>query len=867
MRAKALERRAPAYGARSGYSDREREAQGFMISRYGLKYCVMATGGAPGDRCRTAILAGGSLLLVVLLLATAQSLMAAPLSAQATESSRPASKSASKSRAAKKKTSAAGASHADGHSSRRSSKSASSVGGSAEARSHSSSGRKIGRSSRSVRSKSHSRVAARRLTPAERARTIKLRSAFTASSQLRPMAQQLAATRTPAAYAGVLNYAQTHTGEASAAAYLALGHAYLLDRRFDEAARSFHVANVRGDALHDYADYLEAQADLQGGRGNDADAILEGFSARHPDSIFTPNVPVMLASAYLQQGNPEAALRVLAPLANQERATHADYLYALGRAYQLCGKTTEAAVVYRKLYLTQPLSGEAANARVQMQAIGAPPLTLAERRAHADKLFSAKRYAEASESYHGLAREAADKGDPEAASYQVYAAASDFKLKKLKKAEAERLPDSNGDAGALRLYLLAELARNDNDFVGNSAAIEQLKQRFPNSRWLNEALYSAANMYMLKRDYAQAIGAYAQLVSMFPESSYAPSSHWREAWLNYRLRNYAEAARLCDEQIERYEGGIEIPNALYWRGRIYEDEERNIGQAENYYRALAGTYPNYYYALLARQRLASLPAQSASPTPVLAHVHPLPTPDLTDQLPADDIHLIKARLLANAALNEYIAAEIQASPDSAEWGVFGQAQIYASYGEYSRALQTMKQAKVSFFALPVNEVPLGYWHLLFPQAYWPSLLADAGKNGLDPYLVASLIRQESEFNPGVVSYANAYGLMQLLPSVGKQMARKEGDKHFSPSRLLDPQTNLDLGTENLRVVLNKFGGQVEYALAAYNAGDERVREWESSGDYKDMPEFVESIPFTQTRDYVQAILRNREMYRLVYTER
>ncbi len=827
----------------------------------------MAIERAPRYREATAFMAGGNLLLVVLLLAIAQLLTVAPLIAQATESTAHTSKTTSKASAAKKKAPSASAAHADGHSSRRATKPASSEGVSAKARAHSSSAAKSSRSSGSARSKTRRRVAARKLTPAERARTIKLRSAFVASSQLRPMAQQLAATRIPAAYAGVLNYAQSHTGEASAAAYLALGHAYLLDRRFSEAASSFHIANVRGDALHDYADYLEAQADLQGGRGTDADAILEGFSARHPDSIFTPNIPVMLASAYLQQGNPGASLRVLAPLANQERASHADYLYALGRAYQLSGNATQAAAVYRKLYLTQPLSGEAANARVQMQAIGAPPLTLAERRTHADKLFSAKRYAEASESYHALAREAAEKGDPEAASYQVYAAASDFKLKKLSKGEAERLPDSNGDAGALRLYLLAELARNDDDFTGNTAAINQLTQRYPTSRWLNEALYSAANMYMLKRDYAQAIGAYAQLVRMFPESTYAPSSHWREAWLNYRLRNYSEAARLCDEQIERYEGGIEVPNALYWRGRIYEDEERNIGQAENYYRALAGSYPNYYYALLARQRIASLPAQAVPQAPELAHVHPLPLPDLTDQLPEDDIHLIKARLLANAALNEYIAAEIQSCPDSHDWGTFGQAQIYASYGEYSRALQTMKQAKVSFFALPVNEVPLGYWHLLFPQAYWPSLVADAGKNGLDPYLVASLIRQESEFNPGVVSYANAYGLMQLLPSVGKQMAKKEGDKHFSASRLLDPETNLDLGTENLRVVLNKFGGQVEYALAAYNAGDERVREWESSGDYKDMPEFVESIPFTQTRDYVQAILRNREMYRRVYTER
>ena len=127
-------------------------------------------------------------------------------------------------------------------------------------------------------------------------------------------------------------------------------------------------------------------------------------------------------------------------------------------------------------------------------------------------------------------------------------------------------------------------------------------------------------------------------------------------------------------------------------------------------------------------------------------------------------------------------------------------------------------------------------------------------------MVASLIRQESEFDPSVVSYANAYGLMQLLPSVGKQMAREEGIGHFETFQLLDPAMNIRLGTRYLRQMLEKFGGVQEYALAAYNAGDSRVVDWQSAGPYHGMDEFVESIPFTQTRDYVEAILRNEETY-------
>lgn len=179
----------------------------------------------------------------------------------------------------------------------------------------------------------------------------------------------------------------------------------------------------------------------------------------------------------------------------------------------------------------------------------------------------------------------------------------------------------------------------------------------------------------------------------------------------------------------------------------------------------------------------------------------------------------------------------------------------------------MKHSGISFFALPMDQVPAIYWKLLFPQPYWSDLTANAQKNGLDPYLVASLIRQESEFNAGVVSHANAYGLMQLLPSVGKAMAKKQGIKGFNAGMLLNPATNLQLGTANLRLVLDRFGGQVEYALAAYNAGDVPIRQWMSSGDYKDIPEFVESIPYTETREYVQAIVRNREMYKALYPAR
>jgi soluble lytic murein transglycosylase len=717
------------------------------------------------------------------------------------------------------------------------------------------------RSAKSRRAAAHRR---RRPAPKATARSIKLTSAFHATEKLRPMAQQLTATRSAAAYRGVESYAQSHPGEGAAAAYLALGHAYMLDHRYDDAANAYRQATRTGKALDDYADYLGAQASLQAGRGADAYALLQNFAERHPGSIFNADAPVLLANAYLQQADPQAALKVLLPLQQTPQASHVGFRYALGRAYQMSSDTARAAAVFRDIYLKQPLSFEAGQARAQLLAM-AVPLTAAERKIHADQLFNAKQYSAASDEYHAIAKDSNGLSASDLDVLKLYSAVCDLKLKRISRKQVETLPEPTDDSVALKLYMLAELSRNEDDEAGHDALIAQMIQRFPKSRWLEEALYSGGNMYLLKHNAKQATFHYSTLVTMFPNSLYAPSAHWRAAWMNYRLRNYAEAARLMDEQVQMYPAGVEVSSALYWRGRIYEDEEHNFAQAVNYYRVLSTTYTNFYYANLARERLKVLGTQTdVAPSPVLSVVPQLNVPDLTGELPENEPHLIKARLLANAALNEYIGPEIQASETSSEWGALAEAEIYASYGEYTRSVQSMKHCGISFYSLPVDQVPALYWHLLFPQPYWPDVVAQSKKNELDPYFVASLIRQESEFNAGAVSRANAYGLMQLLPSVGKSMAKKQKIRHFATSDLLNARVNLELGTMNLKQVLDRFGGQKEYALAAYNAGDSPVRRWMSSNDYKDIPEFVESIPYSETRDYVQAILRNREMYRILY---
>ena len=105
--------------------------------------------------------------------------------------------------------------------------------------------------------------------------------------------------------------------------------------------------------------------------------------------------------------------------------------------------------------------------------------------------------------------------------------------------------------------------------------------------------------------------------------------------------------------------------------------------------------------------------------------------------------------------------------------------------------------------------------------------------------------------------------MQLLPVTGKKVAKEVKLHHFTPSQLYTPTVNLQLGTRYFKSMVDKFGS-FEYALAAYNAGDDRVRDWQAAGKYRDIYEFVESIPFTETREYVQAIMRNANVYRQLY---
>ena len=588
---------------------------------------------------------------------------------------------------------------------------------------------------------------------------------------------------------------------------------------------------------------------------------MKGFKEKYPDSIFVDEVPELETNVLLDLHDPAGAKRVIDAAAADPAAGRAGYQLAAGMVAQALNQNQDAIRIFKDLLLAFPISTEAAIARAKLTSLGAEDLLTSDQlRGLGDAYYRAGHYEEAAEQYRALAQKA-NLDVQQRDGFAVAAAACDLKLKRLTQTEAEALADTPDENGARRLYLIMELARSRNDLDEQTRIVTRMEADFPQSQWLAEALFSSGNLYLLRKDYARAAEYYAYLAQHFPSNKNASAAHWRAGWLNYRLANYADAAKMFDEQIRAFPGTPETASALYWRGRLYESQDHDKARAAANYRTIIRVYQHFFYAQMARQRLAALGSTEAASVPDLDDLKAPELPPLADSFPEDSPHLAKAKLLANAGLNDYIPREIAADPDSGSWSALAEAQIYASYGEAYRAMRALKRALPGAASASIQSIPLPYWHILFPEPYWTTIKTESAKNGLDPYLVASLIRQESEFNPSVISYANAWGLMQLLPTTGRTLARQEGMTHFETYQLLDPETNIRLGTRYLKQMLDHFGGVPEYALAAYNAGDNRVEDWQASGPYSGIDEFVESIPFTQTREYVQAILRNIEIYR------
>jgi len=692
-----------------------------------------------------------------------------------------------------------------------------------------------------------------------------MKQAFVASADLRPMATQLLATRSAAAFAGVEKYAKQHRGtDAGALAWLAIGYARTLDGDYDQAVSALSNAKPHARELGDYVDFLLASSYRNLRRHQEALNALDGFEKRFPESLFVQDAALLRARSHLAMGTSDLPIELLEANRSPVRS---DVVFTLGQAYAAAGRTESAIHAFRQVHFTMPLSAEAEEAANQLRLMNAFVDTPAELRLQrAEILTRGKRYAQAIKELRDLIASFTGKPAP---AYEVALAHALYRAER--NTEAQKvlagMSAAQDEVNAQRLYLLAELARRNQDDQAQDQYVTELRAAAPVSGWFQEALMSLGNKHLLRNEFEPAAAAYAELAQRFTEGKYGSSAHWKSAWLQYRMGRLAEARTAMDRHIAQFPASSEVPNALYWRGRIAE-AEGDIQKARSCYQKLNERFRNYYYAMQARERLREIKLAPVADDPSFARIPSAPDP-ATIFAPSDDvtdIRLSKARLLSNAAMFDQAQKELEAAAkDKNNRWVFGEmVKLQQAAGKPHVALQTLKRAYPSYFAIEVSSLPRPMLETLFPRPWWEEVKRNAEANSLDPYLVASLIRQESEFNPMAISHANAYGLMQLLPKVGRQVARDVKLRPFSTARLLEPQANLKLGTRYFRQMVDEHDGTVEYALAAYNAGAHRVTAWRASGPYRDMPEFIESIPFTETREYVQAIVRNMDVYKRIY---
>jgi soluble lytic murein transglycosylase len=417
---------------------------------------------------------------------------------------------------------------------------------------------------------------------------------------------------------------------------------------------------------------------------------------------------------------------------------------------------------------------------------------------------------------------------------------------------------------AERLFVLSQLQRAAKNDTAMFATISTLTEKYPQSKWAEEAYMQEGNYYWVLLDRQKAATYYRKIVDSFPGSKNAYNAEWRVAWVSYLTRQ-PDADQKLQAFVLKYPVAPESVNALYWLGRFAE-RSQNPAHARSFYDKAVSRWPLTYFGMAASDRLAKLGPGDENPAEFLDKLPPPPPLRPMDEpiAPAAADRWARAQALRSIAFDASAELELKNAffATGSPRFLLEAAQAAFDQGHFGTGMAYGRLAVPSFDSRKFSDLPLSAWKILYPLPYEAQLRREAEKNGLDPMLVAGLIRQESTFQADVVSYANAFGLMQLLPKTAKLMAKQRHLK-YAKDKLFDANYNIELGTYYFKGLVN-LTGTPEYALAAYNAGEDRIALWKSERTYDEVPELVESIPFSQTREYVQIVLRNAAVYRMIY---
>jgi len=660
--------------------------------------------------------------------------------------------------------------------------------------------------------------------------------------------------RTPVAETALRQFAAARSGEQlGALAYLVLGYTKFQDKEFAAAAEDLRKAVKVKTRASDYAEFYLAAALQNNADHRGALPWLTGFESRHADSYLIPRAAAALGTGLLATGAPGKAAEWIAPRLASLPHPSADLL--LGNAWEGAGQNAKAVKVFREIYYRYPASLEAVEADSRKEDFEKPTVELLQARADAlldagtrngDRAQRTRHLQAALVAYRELI-EASQGATQQQAQVKLGRVYHTLTQSTLVRTTLLPLKLTDPEAAAERLYLLGEAHRRLKrraDFLAN---VSELGKRHPTSSWYEEALFSAANATLLSDGAIPAASLYGKLAELFPQGKYAAQSHWKVAWTRFREGRREDALRLMQSQAERYPASTQASGALYWAARLSEN-------AATWFQKLVDGYPLSFYGLLARQRNPGL--QPGPRTPKTA----IPTPEAASR--REKVALLRSVWLLDLAANESRQAAQNDKRNEGFWWL-ELAGLERDRGRYAAAIISARQYVPDYVRYEVDQLPRRYWEALYPLPWWDMIKEEAAKEGQDPYLMAGLIRQESAFNEKAVSRANARGLMQILPSTGRTLARRLRLPGYNVNWLFTPRTNIRLGIVYFKQLIAEHGGKLEDTLAAYNAGPDRVATWREA-KYGDDQEFVECIPFTETREYVQIVLRNAEIYRRLY---
>jgi soluble lytic murein transglycosylase len=621
--------------------------------------------------------------------------------------------------------------------------------------------------------------------------------------------------------------------------------------------------------LADYATYYAGIAQLRLQRPNEALKTFRALRARKLVGYVAEAAALGEAAADEALNDPAAAVAVYERLIQDKPMNLDDVYMRLGLAAHLAHDRNKAADAFAHVYYEFSLSDQAVEAGVQLAQLDLPPAPSGSDRyklevGRAERLYAVKQYGPARSAFDALRSRATDA---DRALIQLRLAECDYFVKRTRIAKEALSSFDAGPRRAEALYYYAVAARDLGDTATYLRTARRIVDDFPTESWAEEALNSLGSYYLKRDDDDAADAVFRESYQKFPKGSYAERAAWKVGWRSYRQKRYEETIGYFERAAYDFPRSDYRPSWLYWAARAH-DQLKDRSAATERYNLVVVDYLNSYYGRLAVKQLGPAEARPVAVADrVSANDIALPA------TPPPTAPLIRALLTAELyddALNELRYAQKNWGDSSMLQATIAWTNQQMSSGKTGMerfqllrgSITAMRRAYPQFLAAGGEDLPRDVLQVIFPVVYWDVIRKHASANNLDPYLMAALVAQESTFVADIRSHANAYGLMQLLPSTARLTARKAKLRYTSRA-LTDPELNVRLGMLNFADTLKQFG-DVYLALASYNAGDRVVKRWMQERPGLEREEFIDDIPYPETQNYVKRILGTAEDYRRLY---